>query len=544
METERTMEFGNVLAGGALIGLLAGFWDKIKAVLWRVVNLVIQQVEIPSEPAHNAVVAYLVERYQRSRFYDRMFGAFFEHHRDGRLGLVPYEQFGHRSVVFWDGWRPFVFSNAQEAKSKSRRANNSNSDNEHTAKVHSTITFLRGTIKVETILREACARQNQLTWSSAEAEEEGRARFVIRHVPCREDSDGDSSNDSSGLPWYRQASYRLLAHKAEQLGKAPISHGRALDNLIFPQRVKDLIQEIERWRNSRNWYRDRAIPWKRGWLLYGPPGTGKTALARAFAEDLNLPIYVYNLAELGNHDLIKAWAEMQRNVPCIALFEDIDNVFHGRENVARKNQPQSMFFAMQPPREGEGGPKAPIAPLTFDCLLNCLDGVERADGIFTIITTNDISKVDPALGQPRTLPNGEVEFISTRPGRIDKAVELSYMEADDKKRLARRILGDYPLELALMHDFVDSMPDLRETPAQFQERCAQIALECYWRQQKSVQSSQHSTVHGERERKQPASLLQELSSGPICCARVAPAHNSTHYSTYGESSVTNHCAAR
>src|SRR5262249_29119586 len=70
METERTMEFGNVLAGGALIGLLAGFWDKIKAVLWRVVNLVIQQVEIPSEPAHNAVVAYLVERYQRSRFYD------------------------------------------------------------------------------------------------------------------------------------------------------------------------------------------------------------------------------------------------------------------------------------------------------------------------------------------------------------------------------------------------------------------------------------------------------------------------------------------
>ena len=27
---------------------------------------------------------------------------------------------------------------------------------------------------------------------------------------------------------------------------------------------------------------------------------------------------------------------MQVNVPCIALIEDIDNVFHGRENVARK----------------------------------------------------------------------------------------------------------------------------------------------------------------------------------------------------------------
>jgi hypothetical protein len=118
------------------------------------------------------------------------------------------------------------------------------------------------------------------------------------------------------------------------------------------------------------------------------------------------------------------------------------------------------------------------------------------------------------------------------------------MDADDKKRLARRILGDYPLELALMHDFVDRMPDLKETPAQFQERCAQIALECYWRQQQSVQSSQNSMVHGELERKHPTSPVQEVSSGLICCARVAPAHNSTHYSAYGESSVTNHCAAR
>ena len=85
---------------------------------------------------------------------------------------------------------------------------------------------------------------------------------------------------------------------------------------------------------------------------------------------------------------------------------------------------------------------AGLTPLTFDCLLNCLDGVERADGVFTIISTNDIGKVDPALGQPRKLPDGGLEFISTRPGRIDKAVELTYMELADKKRMAKRILGD------------------------------------------------------------------------------------------------------
>ena len=181
---------------------------------------------------------------------------------------------------------------------------------------------------------------------------------------------------------------------------------------------------------------------------------------------------------------MKAWSEMQMNVPCIALIEDIDNVFHGRENVARKNS--GMFGMMVGPttkKDGDShddkGRGLMTPPLTFDCLLNCLDGVERSDGIFTVVTTNDISKIDPALGQPRKLPNGEVEFISTRPGRVDKAVELGHMENPDKKKMARRILGCYGKQYLEMLHFVDRFPELPETPAQFQERCAYIALKCF-----------------------------------------------------------------
>ena len=57
------------------------------------------------------------------------------------------------------------------------------------------------------------------------------------------------------------------------------------------------------------------------------------------------------------------------------------------------------------------------------------------------------------------------------------------MELADKKRMARRILGDYERPLREMLDFVDRYPDLEETPAQFQERCAQIALACFWAEQ-------------------------------------------------------------
>ena len=82
--------------------------------------------------------------------------------------------------------------------------------------------------------------------------------------------------------------------------------------------------------------------------------------------------------------------------------------------------------------------------------------------------------------QPRRLPDGSVEFISTRPGRIDKAVELTYMEVLDKKQMARRILGEYEEEYLKMVEFVERFPELQETPAQFQERCAQVALARFW----------------------------------------------------------------
>jgi hypothetical protein len=482
------MDMWNFVAGGAAIGLIAGFWGKIKGVLWRVANLFVQRIEIPTAEAHNALVAYLIKHYRRSRAYERLYGAWHVHRRDGKYGLVAYEQFGTRSIMFWRGWWPFIFSNAVEAKAAAAKTNQGNSgSNEDVTKVYCTLTFLRGTLNLEKILEEACAAVNQLSWQATEVESSNRSRFVIHYVPARKDDHQHRDQSSNGLAWYQQGTFRLLGITPEQLGKASISKGSALENLIFPQRVKDLIEEIELWRTSRDWYRDKGIPWKRGWLLYGPPGTGKTALARAFAEDLNMPIYVFNLAAMGNHELLKAWSELQVNVPCIALFEDIDNVFHGRDNVSRKHGMMPLFIGDNKKDDDKSGPA--LTPLTFDCFLNCLDGVERADGVFTIITTNDIAKVDPALGQPRKLPDGSVEFISTRPGRIDKAVELGYMEPDDKKRLAKRILGDYPDEYLAMLEFIDRYPELQETPAQFQERCGQIALACFWKEKQVAQLS-------------------------------------------------------
>jgi hypothetical protein len=479
------MDFSHWIAGGAILGAVTACWARIKALAWRILNLFIQQIEVHDEAAQSALIDHLVRNYKRSHTYDKVYGAANEHTTDGKYGLIPFEILGKRGVVFWNGWFPFVYSPGAKPAQNAPNVNNAAAPASQ-ERVFCSVTSVRGTLDVERLLKDACDARNAAAWDVDYTHRQRQRRFFIRHVPALPAANTAAGGQgSSALAWYQLGRYRLLKHTPQQLGKHIPARRSPLEDLIFPRRVKNLIQEILIWRNNREWYKRRAIPWKRGWLCFGPPGTGKTALARAFAEELDMPLYVYNLAEMGNFELMKAWAEMQANVPCVALIEDIDNVFHGRENVVRSRLGGTLFLLRR--KKGrddddgdDGEPGRSPGMLSFDCLLNCLDGVERSDGVFTIITTNDVGKIDPALGQPRRLPDGAVEFISTRPGRIDKAVELTYMEAQDKKLMAHRILGEYEEEYLKMVEFIDRFPDLAETPAQFQERCAQAALARFW----------------------------------------------------------------
>lgn len=110
--------------------------------------------------------------------------------------------------------------------------------------------------------------------------------------------------------------------------------------------------------------------------------------------------------------------------------------------------------------------------MSFETLLNALDGIQDSDGIFTVITTNCVEQLDPALGQPTN-----DDEMSTRPGRIDKVLRLDIMHEKERLQLARRILSGCPQHVDKM--VIDGDGD---TPAQFQDRCAQLALREYWRE--------------------------------------------------------------
>lgn len=210
----------------------------------------------------------------------------------------------------------------------------------------------------------------------------------------------------------------------------------------------EAYREAEFWLKSKHWYCDRGIPWRRGWLMVGSPGTGKTALVRHMARKLDLPIVCFDLPTFTNRDFVQAWRSIADRAPCIALIEDIDAVFEGRRNVTDTDNQKG---------------------LTFDCFLNCLDGIQRNDVIFTIITSNRPETIDPAIGC--VMADGG----ASRPGRIDRIIEVLPLDNEQKLEIANVILSGFE---HLVEEAIST--HIGETGACFVERCIIMAEKACW----------------------------------------------------------------
>ena len=267
---------------------------------------------------------------------------------------------------------------------------------------------------------------------------------LMRGAGGSEPAGNTITDNAKAATWAVDRSRIPLHWEQEDLGPEQSPH--ALEQLSLTSDLHALAEEVKFWYREQDWYEARGVPWRRGYLFEGRPGTGKTSFVRALAEELDLPVHIPDLSTMDNGELGEAWAKMQSDAPCAILIEDVDAVFHGRDNIANQ-------------------------VLTFDCLLNCVDGVERANGVLVFVTTNHLELVDPALGGPSKDRVVNPNSMPERPGRVDRVVHFAELDDAGREKMALRILKDcleeVPAQISLGR---------ADTAAQFQERCFRIAL--------------------------------------------------------------------
>ncbi|KAJ1288136.1 hypothetical protein BS78_02G066800, partial [Paspalum vaginatum] len=189
------------------------------------------------------------------------------------------------------------------------------------------------------------------------------------------------------------------------------NHPTTFETLAMdPAKKKAIMDNLDEFRDSRDFYRHTGKPWKRGYLLYGPPGTGKSTMIAAMANYLNYDIYDVELTVVRNNNglrrlLIKTISKS------IIVIEDIDCSLDLTGNRAMKPKPVG----------------SDSSDVTLSGLLNFIDGLWLACGVERVVvfTTNHIDKLDPAL---------------IRRGRMDMHIEMSYCGFEAFRTLAKNYL--------------------------------------------------------------------------------------------------------
>merc|ERR1711966_504424 len=143
----------------------------------------------------------------------------------------------------------------------------------------------------------------------------------------------------------------------------------------------------------------------KGILLVGPPGTGKTLLAKAIANEADVPFFSVAGSEfvemfigIGAARVRDLFQKAAENAPCIVFIDEIDAV--GRERGA-----------------GVGGGNDEREQ-TLNQLLTEMDGFKENKGVIVVGATNRVDILDAALLRPGRFDRQVTVNLPDRLGRI------------------------------------------------------------------------------------------------------------------------------
>jgi chaperone BCS1 len=123
----------------------------------------------------------------------------------------------------------------------------------------------------------------------------------------------------------------LYKHQDGIWARSVVSDIRPISTVVLNENKKsELLKDIGDFLDptSQQWYSDRGIPYRRGYLLYGPPGTGKSSLSLCLAGRFGLDIYILSLSAINEASLKSLFDKLLSR--CVILLEDIDAVSSNR----------------------------------------------------------------------------------------------------------------------------------------------------------------------------------------------------------------------
>jgi cell division protease FtsH len=218
----------------------------------------------------------------------------------------------------------------------------------------------------------------------------------------------------SGLIFFFQNSENFSGNSGSgpmNLGKSPARFdqrpdtGISFDDIAGIDEAKAEFEEIVSFLKEPDKYTLVGAKIPKGVLLIGPPGTGKTLLAKAIANEANVPFYSVAGSEfvemfigIGAARIRDLFKKASENTPCIVFIDEIDAV--GRERGA-----------------GVGGGNDEREQ-TLNQLLTEMDGFKENKGVIVVGATNRVDILDAALLRPGRFDRQITVNLPDRLGRI------------------------------------------------------------------------------------------------------------------------------
>lgn len=426
--------FGGLAIGGAVIG----FWNQFKAFFGNVISLGLITVDFPIECWHaQDLLKNLINNSKIYTFGNKSYGTMSLVLKDQPIWM-DYFSHSSKNFLFLYNNRIPIFVSVKNNKLYLRFFRKSFNYSNILAQIYKDNTvrikenFKKHTyfeINIETFYQEG---DDIVNFSSSVRQGEPQGSPTMKDA-----SECFLHNKSSFFHDYKKI---LDIPGIDSLNLSNEFKYEAKSNSFYFSKEHLLLKKhIEFWLENEKWYMDRGMNHVRGCLCYSAPGTGKSRGIVEIAKELKLTVNILYLSGATNERLKN---KIKNYSNCILLFEDFDNVFHGRENVTKTSQNKDK--------------------LSFDFFINCLSGAKGVKNCFVIITTNDITKIDQAI---------------LRDGRIDLKIEFKALDEEGRRHIAARILSDWP---EIIEEMVKTCEG--QTGAQFENACVTRAIDLKWRE--------------------------------------------------------------